>query len=73
MRSPIEMMQWMKESSVLKRKADKMEESELAGKIIVGEFQKKEEAEFTEKLCKLLEEQCTTGKPTAVRSAYQGD
>jgi len=73
MKSPIEMLKWMKESSILKRKADKMEESELEGKIIVGEFQKKEELEFTDKLCKLLEEQCVTGKPAAVRSAYQGD
>lgn len=73
MKSPIEMLKWMKESSILKRKADKMEESELEGKIIVGEFQKKEELEFTDKLCKLLEEQCVTGKPVAVRSAYQGD
>jgi 2-oxoglutarate ferredoxin oxidoreductase subunit beta len=63
----------MKESSILKRKADKIEESELEDKLIVGEFQKKEEPEFTDKLCKLLEEQCTAGKPTAVRSAYQGD
>lgn len=73
MKSPIEMLKWMKEFSILKRKADKMEESELEGKIIVGEFQKKEELEFTDKLCKLLEEQCVTGKPVAVRSAYQGD
>jgi hypothetical protein len=50
-----------------------MEESELEGKIIVGEFKKKEELEFTDKVCKLLEEQCVTGKPKAVRSAYQGD
>lgn len=73
MKTPIEMLQWMKESSILKRKADKLEESELLGKIIVGEFQKKEEPEYTDKLCKLLEEQCVTGKPTAIRSAYQGD
>lgn len=73
MKSPIEMLKWMKEFSILKRKADKMEESELEGKIIVGEFQKKEELEFTDKLCKLLEEQCVTGKPVEVRSAYQGD
>ena len=73
MRTPIEMLQWMKESSILKRKADQMEESELEGKIIVGEFQKKQAGEFTDKLCKLLEEQCVTGKPTAIRSAYQGD
>lgn len=73
MRTPIEMLQWMKESSILKRKADQMEESELEGKIVVGEFHKKPAGEFTDKLCKLLEEQCVTGKPTAVRSAYEGD
>jgi len=73
MRTPIEMMQWMKESSILKRKADKMEESELQGKIVVGEFHTKQEPEFTDKLCKLLEEQCLAGKPTAIRSAYQGE
>ena len=73
MRTPIEMMQWMKESSMLKNKADKLEESELEGKIIVGEFQNKVEPEFTDKLCKLLEEKCVTGKPTSIRSAYMGD
>ena len=73
MRTPIEMMQWMKESSILKNKADKLEESELEGKIIVGEFQNKVEPEFTDKLCKLLEEKCVTGKPTSIRSAYMGD
>ena len=73
MRTPIEMMQWMKESSILKNKVDKLEESELEGKIIVGEFQNKVEPEFTDKLCKLLEEKCVTGKPTSIRSAYMGD
>jgi len=67
------MLNWMKETSINKRRADKMEEEELQGKIIVGEFQKKPEPEFAEKLCKLLEEQCVTGKPTAIRSAYQED
>lgn len=73
LRTPIEMLQWMKESSILKRKADKMDEIELEGKIVVGEFQKKEEPEFTDKLCLLLEEQCPDGKPTAIRSAYKGN
>ena len=73
MRTPIEMMQWMKESSILKNKADKLEESELEGKIIVGEFQNKMEPEFTDNLCKLLEAKCITGKPTSIRSAYMGD
>ncbi len=73
MRTPIEMMQWMKESSILKNKADKLEENELEGKIIVGEFQNKMEPEFTDNLCKLLEAKCITGKPTSIRSAYLGD
>jgi len=73
LRTPIEMMNYMKESSINKRRADKMEEEELQGKIIVGEFQKNPEPEFTDKLCKLLEEQCVTGKPKAIRSAYKGD
>jgi 2-oxoglutarate ferredoxin oxidoreductase subunit beta len=72
MRTPIEMMQWMKESSILKIKADKLEESELEGKIVVGEFQDKVEPEFTDNLCKLVEAKCVTGKPTSIRSAYMG-
>lgn len=72
MKTPIEMLQWMKESSILKNKADKLEESELEGKIVVGEFQNKEKPEFTDNLCKLLESKCEAGKPSSVRSAYQG-
>jgi 2-oxoglutarate ferredoxin oxidoreductase subunit beta len=71
LRTPIEMMNYMKESSINKRRADKMEEEELQGKIIVGEFQANQQPEFTDKLCKLLEEQCVTGKPTGIRTAYQ--
>ena len=73
MKTAVEMMQWMKDQSVLKRKADTLEEAELEGKLIIGEFQNKTEPEFTEKICQLLEEKCTTGKPSSVRSAYQGD
>jgi 2-oxoglutarate ferredoxin oxidoreductase subunit beta len=73
MRSPIEMMQWMKEESVVKRKADRMDESELEGKIIVGDFQKKEAPEFSDRICQLSSEQCPPEKPSAVRSAYWGD
>ena len=73
MKTAVEMMQWMKDQSVLKRKADMLEETELEGKLIIGEFQNKKEAEFTEKICQLLEEKCTTGKPSSVRSAYRGN
>lgn len=73
MKTPVSMMQWMKDESILKRKADTLNEAELEGKVIVGEFQNKKEAEFTEKICKLLEDKCTTGKPSSVKSAFQGD
>jgi 2-oxoglutarate ferredoxin oxidoreductase subunit beta len=73
MRSPIDMMKWMKEESVIKRRADKLSEEELEGKIIVGEFQNIKEPEFSEKICQLLESQCTTGKAMVTKSAYQGE
>ncbi len=73
MKTAVSMMQWMKDESILKRKADTLNETELEGKLIVGEFQNKKEAEFTEKICKLLEDKCTTGKPSSVKSAFQGD
>ena len=73
MKTAVSMMQWMKDESILKRKADTLNETELEGKLIVGEFQNKKEAEFTENICKLLEDKCTTGKPSSVKSAFQGD
>ena len=73
MKTAVSMIQWMKDESILKRKVDTLNEAELEGKLIVGEFQNKKEAEFTEKICKLLEDKCTTGKPSSVKSAFQGD
>lgn len=73
MKSPIEMMQWFKEASVFKKVAEGMDESQLEGKIVIGEFQNKEGPEFSERLCKLVGEKCTTGKPSSIRSAYEED
>ena len=73
MKTAVEMMHWMKDQSVLKRKAETLNETELEGKLIIGEFQDKIEPEFTDQLCKLLEEKCTTGKPSSVRSAFRGE
>ncbi len=73
MKSPLDMMQWMKEESVVKRKADRMDVAELEGKIIVGDFQKKDAPEFSERICQLSSEKCPLEKPSAVRSAYRGD
>ena len=73
MKTAVSMMQWMKAESVTKRKAEKMDKNDLEGKLIVGDFQNKSESEFTEQICKLLEDRCTTGKPSSVKSAFQGD
>ena len=73
MKTAVEMMHWMKDQSVLKRKAETLNETELEGKLIIGEFQDKIEPEFTDQICKLLEEKCTTGKPSSVKSAFRGE
>lgn len=71
MRSSVDMMKWMKENSVVKRKAEKMGEEELEGKIIVGDFADRSRLEFTESLCELVNQQCLEGTPASVRSAYK--
>lgn len=73
MKTAVEMMKWMKDQSILKRQAEKLDPAELEGKLIVGDFQNSPEAEYTDKICKLLEDKCTTGKPSSIRSAYQED
>lgn len=71
MRSPIDMLRWMKDESVTIRRAEKLSEEELEGKIVVGEFQNKKESEFSEEICQLLEDKCTLKDKSAVRSAYK--
>jgi 2-oxoglutarate/2-oxoacid ferredoxin oxidoreductase subunit beta len=73
MKTAVSMMQYMKDESILKRKADTLTAAELEGKLIVGEFQNQKEDEFTEKICKLLKDKCITGKPSSIKSAYQED
>jgi 2-oxoglutarate ferredoxin oxidoreductase subunit beta len=73
MKTAVDMVHWMKDQSVLKRNADKMDLAELEGKLVIGEFENKTEPEFSENVCKLLEEKCTSGKPSSVKSAYKGD
>ncbi|UTB31473.1 MAG: 2-oxoacid:ferredoxin oxidoreductase subunit beta [Methanobacterium sp. ERen5] len=73
MKTAVDMMHWMKDQSVLKRKADKMDPSELEDKLIIGEFVNKTAPEYTEKFSKLLEDNCESGKPSSVRSAYRVD
>lgn len=70
MRSPIEMMKRMRDVSVLKKKADKMDERKLEGKIVVGEFVSREEAELSEELYKLIGENYVGEPPSKLKTAY---
>ncbi|MCL2115920.1 MAG: 2-oxoacid:ferredoxin oxidoreductase subunit beta [Methanobrevibacter sp.] len=68
LRSPVEMIKAFKENSINKKKADKMDQKELIGKIIVGEFANDPKPEFSENVCNLSKEKC--GKIPQIKSAY---
>ncbi|WP_245637438.1 2-oxoacid:ferredoxin oxidoreductase subunit beta [Methanobrevibacter filiformis] len=69
LRTPVDMIRYFKDSTVVKRKADKMTDEELLGKIIIGEFANNNRGEFTKGICNLSIEEC--GKPTYKKSAYK--
>jgi len=72
MRTPLEMMEFMKKNSILKEKTLNMSEEELEGKIIVGEFVDKSRPEYSERLCELVNEKCEKGTPLeSIKSAYK--
>lgn len=72
MRSPVEMMRFMKENSLNRRKALKMEADEVEGKIIVGEFANRPQPELCEKICSMVDEK--SGRALdMIRSAYRDD
>ncbi len=72
MKSPLEMLRWMKDNSINKRKADKMNPEELVGKLIVGEFVNKNQAEYSQELYNLIEEK-SGNRSKSIKSAYMGD
>jgi 2-oxoglutarate ferredoxin oxidoreductase subunit beta len=55
MSTPADMMKWIRDSSVNKKTAETMSESELAGKFVIGEFVNKEKPELTAEYTKLVE------------------
>ena len=59
----------MKANTVFKSAADNMREKELEGKIVVGEFARKQRDEFTDTLEEISVEHF--GEKTLVNSAYQ--
>lgn len=72
MKSPLDMLRWMKENSINKKKADKMEVEDLSGKLIVGEFVNKVQDEFSESLYNLVEEK-SGDRGKSIKSAYRGE
>lgn len=71
MRTPVEMLKWMKENSINRRKALRMEPKELDGKIIVGDFVREEKEELTTVIYDLIEEKCGE-RFRSIKSAYKG-
>ena len=69
LRTPLAMVEAIKEKTVFKSAADRMREKDLEGKIVVGEFANKQRAEFTE----IIEEFSinNSGNKTARNSAYE--
>ena len=59
----------MKANTVFKSAADRMKESDLEGKIVVGEFANKQKAEFTDNLEKISIQQ--SGDKTVINSAFE--
>ena len=72
LKTPLDMMRWMNDNSINKRKADQMSAEELEGKIIVGEFVNEAQNEFSNELYNLIEEKHGQ-KSQAMKSAYRED
>ncbi|WP_409198564.1 2-oxoacid:ferredoxin oxidoreductase subunit beta [Methanobrevibacter acididurans] len=69
MKTATAMFEYLKENSINKRKADKMDPEEIEDKIIIGEFINRQEPEFTDNVQELDEE--TSKKPYKKRTAYE--
>ncbi|MDI9614416.1 2-oxoglutarate synthase subunit KorB [Methanothermobacter sp.] len=71
MRSPVEMMKFMKENSINRRKALKMDPEEVEGKLIIGEFEDAPRPELCDRIYGMIEEK--SGKIDITKSAYRDD
>lgn len=72
MRSPVEMMKFMKENSLNRRKALKMDPEEVEGKLIVGEFSDNPRPELCERITEMVHERSGSDL-RIIRSAYRDD
>ncbi|MGB9837552.1 2-oxoglutarate synthase subunit KorB [Methanothermobacter sp.] len=71
MRSPVEMMKFMKENSINRRKALRMDPEEVEGKLIIGEFADAPRPELCDRIYGMVEEK--SGKIDIIKSAYRDD
>ena len=69
LRTPTAMAVTLKMNTVFKSAADRMRPKDLEGKIVVGEFAKRQKPEFTENIDRISEEKF--GKKTLINSAYE--
>ena len=69
LRTPTAMAVTLKMNTVFKSAADRMRPKDLEGKIVVGEFAKRQKPEFTENIERISEEKF--GKKTLINSAYE--
>ena len=72
-RSPVEMLNWIKENTVSLQQAENMTEEELEGKIITGTYINKPRKEFVESLDELITEHSTIDPKANVNRAYRGE
>lgn len=72
-RSPVEMLNWIKENTVSLQQAENMTEEELEGKIITGTYINKPRKEFVESLDELITEHSIVDPKANVNRAYRGE
>ena len=72
LKTPIKMIQWMKENTISIQQAKNKTPEELEDKIITGTYVNQPRPEFIENQDKLIKEQSTINPKENIRKAYQG-
>ena len=69
LKTPVQGMKYLKENSVTVRRAEKMEDDELIGKIVVGEYENRPHHELCQGIKNLIDQNSDCGIIT--RSAFR--
>ena len=72
-RSPVEMLNWLKENTITLQQAKTMDEKELEGKIITGVYVNKSRKEFVESLNQLISQHSKVEADTNINRAYRSE